>query len=267
MTPQARGLSPTDGLLRILPELRASIEQADKLFRPYVFEPQTLRGRFRLVSRGLAAPEILAYVIPRLAKEAPGLVLEHRPRTGSVWEEVEEGIVDLALVTDRSVPASFRSVPLFDIELGMLMRRGHPLAEKYLSGGLSMTDVMNYKRISMDVSSDYRHASWDRQLFGGESFADKGVVCTSASAVEMAATIAVSDLIMFAPEFGSRGLRRHYGLTWVPLPNPAPKLKHRHGILVWREALHRDPAHMWIRSLFRDWAESVRSEPVPPPGL
>ncbi|EHY30514.1 LysR family transcriptional regulator, partial [Sutterella parvirubra] len=104
LTPQARGLSPTKGLYRVLPDLETTIDQAAKLFQPFVFDPKALEGRFHLVSRGLAVPEILAYVVPRLAKEAPGLVLEHRPRTSAVWEDIEDGRADLAIVTDRNVP-------------------------------------------------------------------------------------------------------------------------------------------------------------------
>lgn len=174
MLPQARGLSPTDGLFRLLPELRAAIEQAERLFTPFDFDPMKLRGTFRLITRGLVVPEILGDVIPRLAKQAPGIVLEHKQRTGAVWEEIEEGRVDLVLVTNRSVPASFHSVPLFDIEIGLLMRLGHPLAEKYLAGGITMEDIGRFGRVAMDVSDDYRHASWDRQLFGTDRFADQG---------------------------------------------------------------------------------------------
>lgn len=263
LTPQARGLAPTEGLYRVLPDLETTIDQAAKLFQPFVFDPKALERRFRLVSRGLAVPEILAYVVPRLAKEAPGLVLEHRPRTSAVWEDIEDGRADLAIVTDRNVPPSFHSAPLFEIELGILMRRGHPLAAKHEAGTLTLGDLDAYGRIAMDVSADYRNANWDRQVFKDER-ADQGVVCTTSSALELASTLEASDLIMLSPGFGSRGVRMHYDLVWVPMPKAAGEAKRgakrivRHGVMVWREAVHRDPAHAWVRSLFRDWVAKTQ---------
>lgn len=264
MTPQARGLAPTEGLARLLPELGVTIEQTSRLFRPFVFDPKTLEGRFRLVSRGLAVPDILAYVVPRIAKEAPGLVLEHRPRTSAVWEDIAEGRADLAFVTDRNVPASFHALPLFDIEVGILMRRGHPLETLHRAGAITLDDLSAYGRIAMEVSADYRNANWDRQLFSDER-ADRGVACTTTYALELAATIEASDLVMLAPRFGSRGVMRHYNLVWIPMPKPASSKRAaktiiRHGVMVWSETVHRDPAHAWVRSLFREWAAKAQVE-------
>lgn len=82
--------------------------------------------------------------------------------------------------------------------------------------------------------------------------------------MELASTLEASDLIMLSPGFGSRGVRKHYDLVWVPMPKAAGEAKRgakrivRHGVMVWREAVHRDPAHAWVRSLFRDWAAKTQ---------
>lgn len=258
-TPHARGLHPTDTLRSILPALRSTIEQADRLFRPAAFDPKRLEGRFRVATRGLAVPEILAYVLPRLAREAPRLLLVHTPRTSSIWEDLDEGRIDLGIVNDRSVPDSFHSAPLFEIELGILLRENHPLRKKYGSEAPTFEDFLQWPRAAMSVGSDEpTGSSWDQQLLD-ESSALRGVVCVSTSAVELAATLEASDFLMLAPKFGSAGLRRHYGLAWMPLPDGHPARERRSGVLVWSEQAHRDPAHAWVRSLFRDWAKAAEA--------
>ena len=228
-----------------LDKLRETLARAEHLFEPEAFSPAELGGRFRILSRGLATAEILAYVLPRIAKEAPGLRIEHRPLTHCVWEDLRDGVVDMALVTNRSVPPSCRSFPLFDIELGVVMRRTHPLALAYGCEAAPLSEIFSFPRVAMAVTEDRRSTYWDRQLFG-EKRAQEGVVCASTSALELAATIAHSDIIMFAPKFGSAGIRTHYDLVWQPLPEEAGEQTQRFGVMVWDERQHRHPSNFFL---------------------
>lgn len=259
-TPHARGLKPTDALRRILPELRRTLEQADRLFAPPKFDPKSARGRFRIASRGLITSSLLAYLLARTAEEAPHLVIEHHHRTGSVWEDLESGRIDLAVVTDRSIPPAFRTAPLFDIKLGILLRSDHPLRVKTGGRAPALADFLSYRRLAMSVSSDFRFASWDRQLAGENPALLEPVAATSSSSIDLAATLSVSDFLMITPKRGAEAIAPYYGLAWMPLPLELQAPVRQHGCLVWTEMHHRDPLHVWVRRLIRGWARSGMSE-------
>lgn len=93
-TPHARGLTPTDAMLRLEPELRRTIEQTDRLFSQPSFDPATLRRTFSIAARGLVVPELLAYAISRVAREAPSVHLEMHHRTSRIWDQIEAGELD-----------------------------------------------------------------------------------------------------------------------------------------------------------------------------
>ena len=258
-TPHARGLKPTEALRRILPELRRTLEQTDRLFAPPKFDPKAARGRFRIASRGLITSSLLAYLLTRTAEEAPHLVIEHHHRTGSVWEDLESGRIDLAVVTDRSIPPAFHTTPLFDIQLGILLRNEHPLRLKTGGCAPELADFLSYRRLAMSVSSDFRYASWDRQLAGENPELLEPVAATSNSSIDLAAALSVSDFLMITPKRGAEAIAPYYGLAWMPLPRELQAPVRQHGCLAWTEMHHRDPLHVWVRRLIRGWARSGMS--------
>lgn len=253
-----RGLHPTHAMLRIEPELRKTLAQSDALFQPPEFNPARLRATFRVAARGLVVPDILAYVLPRIAKEAPGVQLDLTSRSDELWQQLELGIVDLAITIDRSVPPPLHTAELFCLELGLAVRRGHPLVAVAAERPLTVRDLQPYRRLAMTVSKDLRHASWDRQFLGESDAAQANVVAASTSPAELAATLEITDFLLLIPKRGTETLAKHYDVTWLPLPvdlqNRQPTT---HGILVWHESRQRDPAHKWLRELFKDWARQT----------
>ena len=229
-TPHARGLTPTDAMLRLEPELRRTIEQTDRLFSQPSFDPATLRRTFSIAARGLVVPELLAYAIGRVAREAPSVHLEMHHRTSRIWDQIEAGELDLALVPDRAVPPALRTLPLFPIEIGILLRP------------------------AMTVSANLHNASWDRQLLGEVPERRDQVVCSSTNAIDLAVALEESDFLMLVPKRGALSMRSRYKLAWLPLPAELPQPAAKQIVLVWRESLQRDPAHQWLRGIIRDWA-------------
>lgn len=253
-TPHARGLTPTDAMLRLEPELRRTIEQTDRLFSQPSFDPATLRRTFSIAARGLVVPELLAYAIGRVAREAPGVHLEMHHRTSRIWDQIEAGELDLALVPDRAVPPALRTLPLFPIEIGILLREDHPLVREFGGGAPALSAFLRYKRLAMTVSANLHNASWDRQLLGEVPERRDQVVCSSTNAIDLAVALEESDFLMLVPKRGALSMRSRYKLAWLPLPAELPQPAAKQIVLVWRESLQRDPAHQWLRGIIRDWA-------------
>lgn len=264
-TPHARGLTPTDAMLRLEPELRRTIEQTDRLFSQPAFDPATLNRTFSMAARGLVMPELLAAIIPRIAREAPGVHLEMHHRTSRLWDEIEAGELDLALVPDRAVPSSLRTLPLFPIEIGILLRADHPLVKEFGGGAPTLEAFLRYRRLAMTVSANLHNASWDRQLLGYDPDSRAQVVCSTTNAIDLAPLLEGSDFVMLVPKRGAVTMFTHYHLAWIPLPTSLPQPGARQIVLVWREAQQRDPAHQWLRGIFRDWShETTAAPPIAP---
>lgn len=255
-TPHARGLTPTDTMTRLVPEIRRALEATDALFDRPTFSPAKLERTFRFASGGLVVPSLLAYVIPRIAREAPGVHLLLTHRTARVFEDIESGAIDLAMTNDVEVPPALRSVNLFELEIGVLLRADHPLVAEFGGGAPTLEAFMRYQRLAMSVSASLRTASWDRQFFGDSPEILSRVICASSTPLELAAVLEETDYLMLVPHKGAESLMKHYRLVWIPLPAEAQAEQHEpaHAVLVWREALHRDPGHQWLRGLIREWA-------------
>lgn len=259
-TPHARGLTPTDTMLQIEPELRRTIAQTDRLFSLRTLDLSRLERTFSMSAWGIVVPEMLAYLLPRMASEAPGAHLEMRHRSLKIWEMLETGELDLIFTPDSAVPPSFRTLPLFPVELGILLRADHPLVRECRGEAPSMERFLDYKRFGMTVSTDLHAASWDRQLFGEDPKVLAQVVCSSKNGNDLMDVLECTDFMMLAPKRGALSLQPRYNLVWLPLPEGLPKPRAGHIVLAWCEARQRDPAHQWLRGLIRDWARESEAE-------
>ena len=259
-TPHARGLTPTDAMLRLEPELRRTIEHTDRLFSQPAFDPATLHRTFSIAARGLVIPELLAYLIPRITREAPGVHLEMHHRTSRLWDQIEAGELDLVVVPDRAVPSSLHTLPLFPIEIGILLRSDHPLVKAFGGGPPTLEAFLRYKRLGMTVSANMHNASWDRQLLGDTPDVQAQVACSTTNAIDFAVVLENTDYLMLVPKRGAFSMLPRYKLAWIPLPAELPQPSARQIVLVWREAQQRDPAHQWLRGIFRDWSRLSENE-------
>ena len=67
--------------------------------------------------------------------------------------------------------------------------------------------------------------------------------------------VAESDMIAVVPEQVARHITRRYPCRSWPLPFPLAKIAIRQ---VWHQRLHRDPGHIWLRSLIATLADPAQ---------
>lgn len=258
-TSHARGLAPTETMRRLKPELKRALEHSDRLFRPLKFDPHKAKGVFRIASKGLVTSSLMAYLLPKVALEAPQLTIGHYQPTYEVWSDLEAGRIDLALMTDWEVPQMFHYCPLFELELGIMLRRGHPLVKAFNGQAPSEKAFSSFARLSMMVNCDRSYSDWDASIFDQDRD-QNSTIATSHSAIELAATLTQSDFIMVTPKIGAQSIMDYYDLMWIELPKVYQRPTTHHACLVWNPTQHRDPLHIWVRSHIRAWAKALHQK-------
>lgn len=113
----------------LLPRVCIAVQSAQAVFRePGPFDPASITATVRLAATDYVSTLLLPDVLRRLSAEAPGLDLRVTVTDRlAVGDALTSGRADLALgVFGRSTPG-FRTEDLFNDDLILLARRGHPI--------------------------------------------------------------------------------------------------------------------------------------------
>ena len=254
------GMEPTVLMQSLLEDLRNARRVLERLTEPRTFEPSSTRRTFRIASRGLVEPCLLAVLVERFEKEAPAAKLEHIYRAEDSFDALLTGDLDFVVSTDFAVPPTLHCLPLFPIELGVMVSKHHPLLAKYGNDRPSLKEFLRYRRIGLKVTPTMESATFDRQVFGEEGQA--AVIAQTDEPLAMVSAIAETEAMMVAPKAGVEFVSRYFDVAWLPLPKEvAAPNKVARTVLVWGERRHTDEGHIWVRSLFRDWCKSAKTPP------
>ena len=252
------GMEPTVLMQGLLEDLRNARRALERLTEPRTFDPSTTSRVFRIASRGLVEPCLLSYLVQRVAKEAPGAKLEHIYRAEDSFDALLAGDLDFVVSTDLAIPPMLHCLPLFPIELGVMVAKHHPLLKQYGTESPSLADFLQYRRIGLKITPTLESATFDRQVFGEAG--QKAVIAQTDEPLAMVSVIAETNAMMVAPRAGVEFVARYFNVTWMPLPKSvAIPNKVGRSVLVWGERRHTDEGHIWVRSLFRDWIEMQKS--------
>ena len=251
----SRGLVLTPRAQELAPRLSAVLESTRGLFLTPQFEPATLRRTLRIAGSDaqsvLLAPAIMAW----LRREAPDVDLKVEPYGANLAQRLEDGSLDLAFaVADAPLPPGAVSLTIAQDRLALVMRRGHPAADR----AWSMADYQRYDHVGVAIFGDGASALDARLAKAG--FVRRIALSTphfmaalaAVAATDMVTTISQTlaqrfagefNLIVRAPPFDDEGMQ----LT-----------------LVAAAARASDPALKWFCALVREVAREVFNCARPP---
>jgi hypothetical protein len=139
---------------------------------------------------------------------------------------------------------------LYPLDRVLLVRKGHPLTQ--LKGPLLTRYLQVYDRVSIRTG---RSASWvgpEQGLFQYERFMEHTRFSTSRFYSAWGA-IEKTNLISVCGWRAAELAMKAYKLTALPLPIDFEETE-KWNVLIWSNSKHRDPAHKWMRGLFKEWA-------------
>ena len=238
--PAQRGVTPTAKALELLDPLRTSLDGVrETVVRHRHFEP----GRAELTISVACTDYLQAAIAIPLAKEvrlrAPGVrIALHNLDVNQLAEQMEQGIVDLALMTPLSAPQSLRSRHLFEERYVLIGRRNHPA----LRERMSIDDFTNQEHVIVSL----RGGDFDTPVDQALAVLGKArrVVLSAASFLFVPEIIVNSDFVALVPE--RLVLNRADKLAIVNCPFPVEGFEVG---MVWHERVHNHSGHRWVRDL------------------
>ena len=161
---------------------------------------------------------------------------------------LESGKCDLAIGYLTQLPDSVYQQHLFDQSYVCLAAENHPRIRTQLRA----EDWRQEKHLAIRVEGT-AHGDMDKRL--DEHSMPRRIALTLPSFLGTGELVAESDMIAVVPEQVARHITRRYPCRSWPLPFPLAKIAIRQ---VWHQRLHRDPGHIWLRSLIATLADPAQ---------
>ncbi len=233
------GIVPTIRANELAGPIKKLLQELDSVLEPVQFNPETAQLTLSIAATDYSMKAIIEPVLIELHRLAPNIKVSIRwINEKNLFEQMERGIIDIALTTPDASPVDLKAKTLFDESYVCVLRDGHPLS--------------NNKELTLDQFCEIDHAivSYVGGAFAGmtdkvlqDLGRERRVVLSIPSFLSLVDILKTSDLCAVVPK---RLIKNVQGLTTVNLPFEVPGFTK---IMAWHERTHESHAHQWIREL------------------
>jgi len=235
-----RGVAPTPRALALAPAIKGLLTEAEALLKPMGFDPQTANMTLSIAATDYALRAIVAPFLSALRQAAPDIRIVVAPIIKDrLPSQMENGDIDLALVTPEDASPDLRSRRLCSEDYVCVLRAGHPQ-----SGALSLDRFCALDHALVSLDGGKFHGVTDEAL--ARLGRKRRVQLSLASFLVLPDILRGSDLVAVAPR---RLVQNEPGLVMSSPPLEIPGFTK---IAVWHERSHRDRGHQWVRNLLFD---------------
>jgi DNA-binding transcriptional LysR family regulator len=233
----------------IFPTVRRIIEDTESVMLSRLsFEPTTAHRTFRIGMNDYFSVVLLPRLIERMRAKAEHCVLEvvHMPRAGTadnrnyrtvVQDHLDEGTIDVAVMTADSFPPRYRCSSLFTERRVCIMSAQNPAAET----PLSLDALLSLGHIKVTSSASRR--GWIDERLDAMGL-ERRVVAVVPHFSAAVAIVARSDLVAMMPESVAKLFERSHDLLLLESPFAEEK---QSTSMIWLAEKDRDPASVWLR--------------------
>lgn len=237
-----RGLVVTprgEALAALIAPAAAALKE---VFRPPTFAPDTVRRTVRFAASDTHTILVAPILMAQLAKAAPGVDVQMEPYGPDLSAKLETGALDFAFaVSNTPLPPGAASMPLGRETLVLVMRKGHPLADR----PATMADYVAYPHVTVALLGDGR--SEIDAMLAGQGLARRIALVTPHFTAALATVAATNCLTTITRSFASR-FAGMFELVLREPPFPAPPIE---PVLVWAQVRSGDPFLAWMREQVR----------------
>lgn len=240
------GIVPTARAEELAAPVKRILADIDVLLQPVTFDPLTARLTFTLAATDYALRAVVVPFIAALKVQASGIRVRVVPvEPDRLAARLEQGKIDLALLTPHTTPDELHSRALYDERYVCMMRADHPDAGKPLS--LDRFCALEHVLVSYEGES-FRGVTDDAL----EKVARMRHVGLSVSNfLVLPDVLAISDMIAVVP---SRIADNQTGMFVCETPVPVPGFTKS---MAWHGRSHRNPAQRWLRGLLLETSQRV----------
>ena len=232
----------------LLPAIATAVTQLKGLFQEPSFDPSTAERIIRIAATDTQTILLGPAIIARLVREAPSMTLQMVPYASDLATRMEDGSVDFAFaLASTPLPVGARSMPIAADRLAVVMRRGHPAAQRRWT----LTDYGRYSHATVGIFGD-RQSEMDTIL--AAAGITRRISFTSPHFTAALATVAATDMVTTISESFARRLAPLFRLVIKAAPFPAAALPIT---LVWSHVREHDPLLAWFRGIVKDAARET----------
>lgn len=230
------------------PHLGAALKEIRDVFQPQVFDPAIVRRTLRIAAADTHNILILPGVAARLAREAPGVDLRVETYGAATLDRLESGVLDLAFALSSTPLASGAySEVVYDDRLALVMRHGHPAAER----SWTLADYGAYPHVGVALVGDGQ-SEIDTLL--AAAGVNRRIAVVTPHFMAALAVVAETDFVTTISATLAQRFAGAFGLDVREPPFGEAQLQ---TTLVCSHVRASDPLLAWVRKVVREVA-SVR---------
>jgi DNA-binding transcriptional LysR family regulator len=218
------------------------------------FLPAQATRVFSIACADCLAVALVPRIIATVAAAGPGLRVKFRSIDPAfdVFEALKVGEIDLVIDNSPSPPEALRLAPLYDDDVVVMMRRGHPAAA---AGRPSLEHYLTLRHLAPHPSSLREAGPIDGELARGGY---RRIVHATVPEFNIVPyVLAESDLVFTTGRRFAEHHARHLPIEIVPAPTFFPAMRFHQ---LWHDRAHFSPAIRWLRALVMRSVQETDSE-------
>ncbi|MNO85583.1 HTH-type transcriptional regulator SyrM 1 [compost metagenome] len=234
-----RGMVPTLRAQQLAAPVKQLISDLEALLQPEAFDPATSTILVTVAATDYALRAVVVPFLGALRKQAPNIrVAVQAVDLSSLPTQLEQGEVDIALVTPEMTPPGVSSQNLFDERYVCVMRAGHPDAR---SPTLSLDRFCELDHALVSPTGGSFSGVTDEAL--SEINRHRRVSVSVSSFLILPELLSTCDLIAVVPE------RLTPANNSLVVREPPVEIPGFTKAMVWHGRTDRDEGQRWVRSI------------------
>ena len=243
----ATGMEPTPRALALAGPIRLALEEIQATLAPDRFDPATARRAFTIVVETYGTIVIVADMVDRIRREAPGIDVTVRSGPAiQIIEDIDKGRADIAIGGVRSLPGRFVTRQLMADRHVCLMRIGHPLAN-----GMTLAQFLGTPHLLVSMNDEAEDLVDHALAAAGLA---RRVAFRLPNGLAAVAALLRSDMLAVVPEGAARMFA---GIAPLVIAEPPLRLPATAFHLVWNRRLHESAGHVWLRRVLAEIGQAA----------
>ena len=238
------GIVPTTRAEELAAPVKRILADIDVLLQPVSFDPITANLTFTLAATDYALRAVVVPFIAALKVQAPSIRVRVVPvEPDRLVAQLEQGKIDLALLTPHTTPDELHSRALYDERYVCMMRADHPDAGK----PLTPDRFCALEHVLVSYEGEGFHGVTDDAL--AKMGRKRHVGLSVSSFLVLPDVLAISDMLAVVPE---RMAENRTGIFGCDTPVAVQGFTKS---MAWHGRTHRNPAQVWLRRVLLETSQ------------
>lgn len=259
----SEGMAPTARANELQPQLREILGGIEKAVLPVAeFDHENSQRMFRIMASDYAESTLFPLLLDHIQNIAPHIRFDILTPSDVVFQDLENGKIDMAVNRFSYLPQSFHQVNLWQDDFACLMNKNNPLLQAFnLDNYLAAAHIWVNKTgmgVSVGVSpSDIRRLGWVDEALG--AIGKKRNIKIFTRHYQVAGLLARQpDLVATLPKQIARNHIQLEGTEGQLIIMPPPfSITPIELTMAWSPLLQHDPGHLWMRRIITDVAKNI----------